>query len=152
MKKITGWSFLLMLAASFVLSPQAYSQQYTKKMVGYQQEWVELGNIDYEHLTHINFAFVVPSEWGQGYIQGLTADQDRRLRQLVTQAHAKNVKVLLSIGGWSVRDRWAGFVGSPAMVNQFVIDATYLVDHYGLDGVDLDWEYPASNIQPCSTR
>ncbi|KAF8517586.1 glycosyl hydrolases family 18-domain-containing protein [Hysterangium stoloniferum] len=57
----------------------------------------------------------------------------------------RHLKVLLSIGGWTYSQ--AGhfsFVTNEAYRATFVSSAVQLVEDYGLDGVDLDFEYPTT--------
>ncbi|VFS83388.1 Chitinase A1 precursor [Raoultella planticola] len=54
-----------------------------------------------------------------------------------------NLKVLLSVGGWGAR----GFSGAAATKESravFIQSAQEIVEKYGLDGIDLDWEYPVN--------
>jgi chitinase len=54
-----------------------------------------------------------------------------------------NLKVLLSVGGWGAR----GFSGAAATQESravFIRSAQEIVEKYGLDGIDLDWEYPVN--------
>ncbi|WP_448957138.1 glycosyl hydrolase family 18 protein, partial [Klebsiella michiganensis] len=54
-----------------------------------------------------------------------------------------NLKVLLSVGGWGAR----GFSGAAATKESravFIRSAQEIVSKYGLDGIDLDWEYPVN--------
>ena len=57
----------------------------------------------------------------------------------------RSLKVLLSVGGytWS-QDGHFGFVTNDAARAQFVKDAVQLIEDYGFDGIDLDFEFPAS--------
>lgn len=54
-----------------------------------------------------------------------------------------NLKVLLSVGGWGAR----GFSGAAATKDTravFIQSAQEIIAKYGLDGIDLDWEYPVN--------
>lgn len=54
-----------------------------------------------------------------------------------------DLNVLLSVGGWGAR----GFSGAAASKEAravFIKSAQEIVDKYGLDGIDLDWEYPVN--------
>ncbi|KAF9042916.1 glycoside hydrolase superfamily [Panaeolus papilionaceus] len=57
----------------------------------------------------------------------------------------RNLKVLLSIGGWTYSQ--AGhfnFVTNPSARANFVSSAVQLVEDYGFDGIDIDYEYPST--------
>jgi chitinase len=57
------------------------------------------------------------------------------------------LKVLLSIGGWTYSSQFALPASSALGLSTFASSAVSLVKTYGLDGVDLDWEYPANASQ-----
>ncbi len=67
----------------------------------------------------------------------------------VTKAHSKNVKVSVAIGGWvgSGENKspqaayWVSATNSQN-IDRFVNNLVALVNEFGLDGLDIDWEYP----------
>ncbi|KAL1747785.1 glycoside hydrolase family 18 protein [Schizophyllum fasciatum] len=62
----------------------------------------------------------------------------------IKQQH-RSLKVLLSVGGYTYsQDGHFKFVTAPDARANFVKDAVQLVEDYGLDGIDIDFEYPAS--------
>lgn len=66
---------------------------------------------------------------------------------LLKQAN-RNLKVLLSVGGWTYSQ--AGhfnFVTSATSRATFVTNAVQLIEDYGFDGIDLDFEYPTTAAQ-----
>lgn len=64
----------------------------------------------------------------------------------------RQMKVVLSIGGWGYRDHFAGPIGMPQGRTQFAQSAVTLVKDLGLDGIDIDWEYPAGRQQGASAN
>jgi chitinase len=137
MKKILqGRLFLLLL---FFNIAQHASAQF--KVVGYMPSWSgSVNSIQYSKLTHINYAFLLPTSTG-----GLQAiENPSKLQTLVSQAHANGVKVLIAVGGWNNGDD-SGFeslAANSTYRNNFVNNLISFVNQYGLDGVDIDWEYP----------
>lgn len=118
----------------------------TSRVVGYFPTWT--GSIDaipYGKLTHINYAFILPT--ASGGLTGVAMSGDARLLGLVQRAHNAGVKVLISIGGWNNGNdsAFVAMAASSTARNTFVNNVITFVNNYGLDGVDIDWEYPDPN-------
>ncbi|CAH7672518.1 family 18 glycoside hydrolase [Phakopsora pachyrhizi] len=118
-----------------------------------------------DSLTHVFYAFAnVRPESGEVYLTDSWADEqihwaDRgdswndqgnnlygcfnQFRQL-KQKH-RNLKLLLSIGGWTYSSNFAPGTDSPEKRAKFSSSALGLLEDYGLDGLDIDWEYPTSD-------
>jgi GH18 family chitinase len=91
-------------------------------------------------LTHVNYAFVVPAQDGS-----LPAVKNpEKLQALVAAARPAGTKVLIAVGGWNDGDDGAfeRLSAHPSSRTRFVAESLALVEAYGLDGVDMDWEYP----------
>lgn len=118
----------------------------TARVVGYLPTWYSgsLNAVQYGKLTHINYAFIDPAANGSLVGLPMNGNGTSRLDSLVQKAHAAGVKVLISVGGWSDGDD-SGFVTMSASSTaraSFVNNLVTFVTNYGLDGVDIDWEYP----------
>lgn len=59
----------------------------------------------------------------------------------------RHLKVLLSIGGWTYSPSFHPVVVNPALRAKFVESSVKLLEDFGLDGLDVDYEYPADNSQ-----
>ncbi len=111
------------------------------RIVGYFPSWS--GNpeeVRYEALTHINYAFGLAD--AKGIYRAISAPD--KLREVVKRAHARGVKVLISVAGLDEGDIGAlqTVSSDPTLLASFVACTEALMDEYQLDGVDLDWEFP----------
>ena len=91
-------------------------------------------------LTHINLAFGV-------IVDGLLSMKNfPNLKEQLVRVRAMNpkLKIVLSIGGWT-----AGGFSLMSRTSEgraaFAQSVKNVLDDYGLDGVDIDWEYPCSD-------
>ncbi|MGL5336824.1 MAG: glycosyl hydrolase family 18 protein, partial [Enterovibrio sp.] len=62
---------------------------------------------------------------------------------LIELAHQNGVKVMASIGGWSMSKHFPEVAADPAKKARFLADVDRLLA-LGFDGIDIDWEYPGS--------
>lgn len=111
------------------------------RVIGYMPSWAgDVNQVQYGKLTHINYAFLLPT--GTGGLQAI--ENPSKLQSLVSAAHANNVKVLISVGGWNDGNDsgFEGLAANSTYRNNFVNNMISFVNQYGLDGVDIDWEYP----------
>jgi GH18 family chitinase len=114
------------------------------KVMGYLPSWSgSVSSIQFSKLTHINYAFLIPTSSG-GY---QAIDNPSKLSGMVSSAHANGVRALISVGGGGGGGGFAGIVASSTNINNFVNSMLSFCNQYGLDGVDIDWEYPASGTQ-----
>lgn len=131
-KVFLAFAFLLLLTVSGVAQ---------FKTVGYLPSWAgSVSAVQFSKLTHVNYAFALPTSTG-----GLQAlENPSKLQSLVSTAHANGVKVLIAVGGWN-NGNDSGFESLAANAGyrtNFVNNLINMVNQYGLDGVDIDWEYP----------
>ncbi|KAI9486826.1 MAG: chitinase [Benjaminiella poitrasii] len=60
---------------------------------------------------------------------------------LLKQKH-RHLKVSLSVGGWTWSSNFASVAEDPAKRKRFVESSIKYIADFGLDGLDIDWEYP----------
>ncbi len=151
--------FFLVIAFSIVMlgcnnAPKSKSEKQEVKaeqkhmvvayVAGYRD--FDFATIDVLGITHINYAFgnIRDGEavFDTTKIDGKTLTLLDIEKLLSLKSKNPDLKVLVSIGGWS----WSkGF--SDAALNEtsrlkFALSCAKFVKDYNLDGIDLDWEYP----------
>jgi len=62
---------------------------------------------------------------------------------LVSTAHSNNMRVYLTFGGANSDSDFGPATNSPTNIPILVSNIMSLVNTYGFDGVDIDWEYPS---------
>ncbi|KAJ7618307.1 glycoside hydrolase superfamily [Mycena polygramma] len=143
-----------------------------KVSIGYFTNWGIYGanfqptDIVDSDLSHILYSFAdVDSTTGTISLTDLYADEQKHfptdswsetgnnlygcLKQLYLLKLAnRQLKVLLSIGGYTYsQEGHFAFVTDATARATFVTDAVAMIENLGLDGVDLDFEYPATAAQ-----
>ena len=112
-------------------------------VVGYYPDWnrgaYPKSVIAYQNLTHIAHAFLIPN--GDGTLGGTNGFA---YPEMVLAAHQAGVKVIVVLGGWGGSDGFSPMAADTASRHRFVQNVKTFCRTNGYDGVDLDWEYPAS--------
>lgn len=130
-------------AAYIPTVPSGYRIPADFKIVGYFPSWSgDPRTIQYRELTHICYAFATPMADGSY----AAIPNERKLMDLAARAHAAGVKVLLSVGGGGTgyASALAAIAADSVLTEQFVDRSVDLIGEYGLDGIDMDWEFPAA--------
>jgi len=126
-----------------------YARQFPPKLVPFNK------------LSHVLYAFANCEANGSVVLTDSWADTDKHfeddpwtgpptalygcLNKLgIAKRQNRNLKLLLSIGGWTLSANFAAVAADEAKRSQFVKTSIQLVEDLGLDGIDIDWEYPAS--------
>jgi chitinase len=107
-------------------------------ILAYATEGIVAEVIPYDKLTQINYAFLTPQ--ADGTFNPIS--NDWKLRKIVATGHTKNVKVLISVGGWGWDQQFETLAANPESRSAFVQNLKTFVEDYQLDGADIDWEYP----------
>lgn len=118
------------------------SKESEKVIVAYVTSWKTTSLPDPTFITHINYAFGHVNET----FNGIRIDNEERLRKIVSLKEKKpTLKVLLSIGGWG-SGRFSEMADDITNRKAFAADCMRIIREFNLDGVDIDWEYPTSDI------
>lgn len=119
----------------------------------------EVNQLPFDNLTHIIYAFAGVEPSGTVYLTDVWADTQRPYENFyygpdklagnlgALYEHKRknpNLKVGLSIGGWSGSKGFSSTASSNKTRSIFAKTALNLILNLGLDYVDLDWEYPVS--------
>jgi chitinase len=134
--------FLLLAVACAVAAPVA-SRDATPprlKVIGYVMDGPTLPPISATKLDAINFAFALVNPRGEIYLPGTTATGALAGLTALRQDNP-DLKVLASVGGWG-GDHFSEAALSAQSRARFAGSAVRLVREHGLDGIDIDWEYP----------
>jgi len=92
-------------------------------------------------LTHIIFSFL---KIQNDTLTFRNENQENSLRQLVDlKKEYPHLKIMVSIGGWSGCAFCSDMFANELRRKTFAKTTVALFKKYGIDGLDLDWEYPA---------
>lgn len=110
-----------------------------KKIVAYVTSWSSIP-VDSKVMTHINYAFGGIDNNNKVYVDGKSRFQE------IVALKDKNpaLKVLLSIGGWG-RGNFTPVAADENKRKIFAQSCRDFCEQYGIDGIDIDWEFPGSN-------
>lgn len=97
--------------------------------------------MDVEKLTHINYSFANVNEEGKIFFRDELEAAQRLARLQKLKAKNPDLKLLVSVGGWGA-DGFSDAARTTESRNIFSESAVDLIKTYGLDGIDVDWEFP----------
>jgi chitinase len=122
--------------------------QTTKKIVGYYygkgRPDYELSRVPVQKITHLIYSHAVPTAQGDCEMAHPDVDIPNLLSLKSLRAHNPRLLVLLSVGGWSGSRYFSDVAATPSARFRFSASCLRIVDKYGLDGIDIDWEYPVT--------
>lgn len=93
-------------------------------------------------LTHINYAFVNVQD-GKAFLTNEKTDSTNFRKLNLLKKINPDLKILISIGGWAWSENFSDAVLTDSSRLEFAKSSVDIIRKYKLDGVDIDWEYPA---------
>ncbi|MXV16456.1 glycoside hydrolase family 18 protein [Hufsiella ginkgonis] len=109
--------------------------------IGGYKGLVKADRINAEKLTHINYAFVNVQN-NRAVLTNLRTDSTNFRNLVLLKKKNPDLKILISIGGWSWSENFSDAVLTDTSRQAFAASAAGIIRKYQLDGVDIDWEYP----------
>lgn len=120
------------------------------RIVGYVTGDTDIWTVDAEKLTHVNYAFAKVSEDDTIGFRNERAPQ--HLSQLqALKAQNPDLKLLVSVGGWGAKN-FSDAALTDSSRTAFSRSAVAMVKRYGLDGIDVDWEFPGQTAGGIKAR
>lgn len=137
--RILRFLLSVLLIPMGLLSLSAAQRQ--KLVVAYVCSWTDLRLPDPMLMTNINYAF--------GHVNktfdGCDIQNEPFLKKVVSLKEKNpKLKIQLSVGGWT-SGNFSEMAASKKCRKSFAEDCARIVREYGLDGIDIDWEYPTSS-------
>lgn len=140
MKNVYG-VFTSLLLALFLSSCAHAPSEKEHVIVAYVTSWTDVIP-DPTVMTHINYAFGHVNDT----FDGVRIDNPERLVSIVGLKKVNpELNVMLSVGGWG-SGCFSEMASDPERRLSFAKDCLKAVNEFGLDGIDIDWEYPTSDL------
>ena len=136
--------FLFIAPLSCSEKPRESPSSDKKIIVGYAPGFrgvLDQLSIDANKLTHINYAFVDVQDSMAWLTNRETDTVNFRILNQLKEVNP-DLKILISIGGWSWSGNFSDAVLTPESRSKFAKTSVEIVADHDLDGVDIDWEYP----------
>ncbi len=140
MKKILLAGFLFLQFVSFG------QQQHYKVIAYYTGSADSISKYPIQQLTHIIYSFLKLQNDTLGFRD---EQQQQNLQKLVLlKKDHPQLKIMVSIGGWGGCASCSELFASAVQRNMIAKTTVELFKKYDIDGLDLDWEYPAIEGYP----
>lgn len=136
---------VLALSMPLVASPakSAHQKALPPQIIAYifpRNRALQPAEIAAKQLTRVNYAFANIQD-GR-IVTGSPVDEANFATLVSLKQQNPTLGVLVSVGGWL----WSGNFSDMALTKEsrsrFIESVVEFVDHYKLDGLDIDWEYP----------
>jgi chitinase len=106
-----------------------------------QSHVLQPGEIAAQKLTRINYAFA--NIQNGVIVNGLPTDPANFAALNALKQQNPSLTVLVSVGGWLWSDKFSDMALTEQSRKAFIDSVVVFITKYDLDGLDIDWEYPA---------
>ena len=138
-------TILLLCSFSFLLVTGQQKQPY-KVIAYYTGNGETIQQYPVGKLTHIIYSFL---KMQNDTLTFRDSAQQVTVQQIVgLKKDHPNLKVMVSVGGWGGCATCSDLFADSAHRDNFAATTVALFKQYGIDGLDLDWEYPAIEGYP----
>lgn len=126
----------------FIFSLNFLQAQNDYKVIAYYSaDSAQLHKYDFKGMTHLIYGFgdVVDGVFGPN------SDKDLRVLEAMKIIKKENpgLKTAIALGGWIGCEFCSQTFNDEKLTKAFVQSVKNFLNYYDLDGIDLDWEYPA---------
>jgi GH18 family chitinase len=104
----------------------------------------QFSQVPFQELTHLIYSNAKPTARGDCEIAHPDLDVPNLLALKRLRAQNPRLLVLLSVGGWSGSTYFSDVAATPSARRHFSASCLRIVEQYGIDGLDIDWEYPVT--------
>jgi GH18 family chitinase len=116
------------------------------RVTGYYPDYhvskLPISQIRFDKFSHIVYFSISPKT--DGSLDTSTINLNNQ-KQLITTAHAQNVKVSICVGGWGLSSGFSGMAANQSARSKFITNIIQFCTTNLLDGIDLDWEPVSSS-------
>lgn len=143
--------------ASESVTVKTLPEESGKKIIGYYPAWKSYSGftpdkLDASKLTHINYAFAYIGQ--DNKIKPGYPDKDPENFKKLNELKKVNpdLKILISVGGWNWSGKFSDTASTDFSRAAFADSCVEFITKYGIDGIDLDWEYPVGGGLPDNSK
>jgi chitinase len=144
LRGIKTFIFLLtLLVPALTTKAQVKKSKYV--VIGYvggYKGYTDMSMVNPSKLTHINYAFVNVKN-NRAWLTHERTDTTNFRNLVKLKQKNPDLKILISIGGWTWSKNFSDAALTDTGRRAFAASAVDIIRKYKMDGVDIDWEYPA---------
>ncbi len=146
MKQFLSMLAVVLLSGSLVFAQPQKDKRSCNVLAYYTGDAAEIDKYDVSQVTHLIFSFT--------HLKGNKLNVDKRedsvtIRKLVSlKKQYPQLKIILSMGGWGGCEFCSQVFNTKKGREEFAASSKHILDYFGADGIDLDWEYPAISGVP----